>query len=182
VPGKEVKYYGAVSSASATTSGTILPLTRPIIQGITQTQRLGSQIKLVRSEFNLIAKASTAVTAGDTTYFRFIIFRDNQAFAADPAVTNVLRSATVVSGYGDPVYLARKFTVLHDKTYSLSYEGPSAISDRRVIPMGSIVTYYNTTDASSASGPGSLYALFITDQGTNSPSYSLDWTIHFTDS
>jgi len=178
----EHKFFSAGYAGTADISGVILPLTQKIAEGDTNYMRSGTQIKMVSANLKYIFKNSTSLAAGYSTGVRLVLFKDMRAFGSDPTVTNVLRSSSIVSNYDLPVIQGKAFKILYDKSFTLSSSSSTNMLVGDVFrPMKHTVTFYGAGDTSANSGPGAVYALIVTDTGTNPPAWYLDFCLRYTD-
>lgn len=171
------RYVVAFTGVATTTAGSITPVTQGIIQGDSLLSRDGDQIVVKHFDFRLVMSPGGA---GTECMQRIIIFWDNQANSAQPAVTDVLNSASYITGYNPVVQQQNRFHILFDKfvqCVSTTVYAKHPIHYR--VKLNHKVTFLDTTNVATASGKGAMYVLFISDNvnGVNNASFEL----HFTD-
>lgn len=163
-------------------SGTILPVTRKIIEGSDAYTRDGHQIRPTLFRARGIFKNVANIATGFSTGVRMVIFKDNRAFGGDPSVTNVLRAASIVANYDLTVTQGHAFTILYDRAWTLTNgASTNAVVFDVKIPLHHTITYYAGTDVAGASGPGGIYVILVTDEGTDPPVFSIDFSTIYMD-
>lgn len=174
---QELKVYDISSSANAySTTGTVSPVTQGIIQGDSITQRDGDVVVIKDVLINV-----NFVTSSATNSFRMILFRDRMAFGATPAVTDVLVSASYISGYNQANQQTNRFQIIHDQTYTQVLAGSTGCRQITLRHKGSHkCVFKDITNVSTANGPGAFFVLFIA--GAASGTYDLNYHVRFTDS
>lgn len=155
-------------------TGAIGNLTRGIILGDASNQRDGSQIT-VR---HLTVRLNVRSTA--TSTLRMIIFSDMMC-QGDPAVTDVLSTATWVSNYSDVIQNEQRRFVIHaDKVFDLSVNGVMNRSSVTQLKFkAKKITYLGATDVNGAGGKGSMFILLISS--TTVPFYDFSSNVRFLD-
>lgn len=166
------------SSNAFSTAGTVFQLDT-IGQGDDINQRSGDVIRIQHLNMNFGAYEPTA---GVSTVIRLILFSDSMAYAAVPAVTDVLDSANWTAPYKATNLQRHRFKVYYDKAHVLcnntnTQEVPLFLN----IPL-KLTRYYNdTTNGTSGIGKNALFALVIASgQATNV--YARQWAVRYTDS
>lgn len=160
-------------------NGVILPLTY-VSQGTDYTNRIGDSIKLQKIEFKAaLVKSNSSIT----TTCRCIIFRDLDNYGTTPSVTDVLQSTGAVdaplSAYK---FLNRKrFSILYDELLELCANGDQGQVIAVDIPHSGHVLYLGSAANAASQGKGGIYVLFISNEGTNYPTYSFYSRVIFTD-
>lgn len=163
----------AVESATINTTGGVYQLS-PIPQGDTDGSRHGNSV-YARSIFGRLGLVKAL--AADTTFVRFMIFIDNQQTAdTTPTLTDVLESASVFAPLNN--LTVGRYSIKYDKLISMS-----ALHDathRKIfIPLKHHIRYNGT--ASTDIQKGGIYALVISDQPTNVPSFTYNLRLNYYD-
>ncbi len=160
-------------------NGVIVPLTY-ISQGTDYTNRVGDSIKLQRIEIrNSFVKSNSSVT----TTVRCILFRDLDNYGSAPTITDVMQS----SGAADaPLssfkFLNRKrFSILYDELLILCANGDQGQVNEIDMTHKGHVLYLGSGANIASQGKGGLYMLFISNEGTNYPTYTCYSKITYTD-
>jgi hypothetical protein len=156
------------------TAGSIFNLTRAIVLGDGSNQRDGAQITVRHLTVRLNVRATA------TSTLRMIIFSDMMC-QGDPAVTDVLSTATWVSNYSDVIQNEQRRFVIHaDKHYDLSVNGVMNRSSVTQLKFkAKKITYLGATDVNGAGGRGSMFILFISS--TTVPFYDYNCNVRFLD-
>jgi hypothetical protein len=166
----------AFSGLNTSTGGTITPITQGIIQGDTISTRDGGQLT-VR---NLIVRHNLVLNSGNQTSQRVIIFADRQANGAQPTVTDVLDSASFITGFNPVNAQTRRFRILHDEFIVTTLSGANAGTDHVwQFPLNHRVTYNAATNVAGANGKGALFVLYIADTAT--ALFASSFEVEFTD-
>ncbi len=150
-------------------------------QGSTASTREGVKIRLKSIEFG----GECVIHASAThTSVRVMIVRDNSRDATIPGVTSIFDSLADMIGFEprtESLFRNRKYTVLWDKKFYLGTAGDGNIGEvlHFYKSLNHLVTFSgpNSTDE----GPGMLYLIGISDEGTNTPVLSGSVVIRFTD-
>lgn len=160
-------------------NGVIVPLTY-VAQGTDYTNRVGDSIKLQKLEFKAaIVKSNSSIT----TTCRCIIFRDLDNYGTIPAVTDLMQ----VIGAGDAPLSAykflnrKRFSILYDELLELCANGDQGQVIAVDIPHSGHVLYLGSAANAASQGKGGIYVLFISNEGTNYPTYTFYNRIIFTD-
>lgn len=156
------------------TTGAVFNLTRAIVLGDSSNQRDGAQITVRHVTFRLNVRTTS------TSTIRCIIFSDMMC-QGDPAVTDVLSSATWVSNYSDVIQNEmRRFVIHSDTSIDLSVNGVMNKSIVRQLKFNAKrISYLGATDVNGAGGRGSMFVLFISS--TTVPFYDYNCNIRFLD-
>ncbi len=181
VASRELRLSTTTGSGTASASGTVWAITQGIIQGDNIEQREGAQINVKHLTVQLQA---TMNSAAEGTQLRVIVFRDLESHGTVPAVTDVLDTASTMSGYNVYWRQSRRFKIMVDQLIPMSISGNSRhISRRWDFKQNMVkVTYLGNTDVAGANGPNSYYLLVIDDLGANHPTYGFGWTVTYFDS
>jgi hypothetical protein len=167
------------TATTATAAGIVHGLTRPIIEGDEVDQRSGRQIRHLATELRLSANLPSAAISG---VFRYIWVIDRLNNGVDIAVTDLLESASVTSGYNTNAYISNRFIILADITQSMVV----ASTTQHISPVVTSKKHYNihfsgATNTAAANGVGAQFLVTITDLGANQPIYSLECLTHYLD-
>ncbi len=160
-------------------NGALVPISR-IAQGTNYTERIGNSIKMQRIEVRgRIFKNASA----SNSVIRILLVRDLDGYGSVPAVTDIMEtvgsSAAPCTQYD---WLNRKrFSILFDEFLTLSSTGDSGAVFEVHLPHEGHIQYLGTTAAAASDGKGSMYMLFISDETTNTPTYTFSSRIVFTD-
>lgn len=195
----EKKYFNGTYTTALTATGDVINLTA-IAQGDTGLTRDGNDITLrsirLLGRMQLTATSAGTVDGSVTQCYRLIIFQDKQQVGdADPAVTDVLLTASIDSVYNYPAVKDR-FKILEDQLFTVgkganrTQYGNGDILDVNphnlwVFPTIKKAMYNgaNATDQQKAS----VYMLLISDALVGLPSStmvlapSLSWQVAFND-
>jgi hypothetical protein len=162
------------------TTGVLVPISE-CAQGLDYiNNRVGDSIKMQRIEIRGRIFKNAAATQ---TVTRILLVRDLDGFGTLPTTNDILDSVGIASAPLTPYeYLNRKrFSILYDELLTVNNTGDSsAVFEVNVAHEGHIL-YLGTTAAAASDGKGSLYMLFISDEGTNTPSFNFFSRIYFTD-
>jgi hypothetical protein len=177
----EHKIYTVETGAlTASTAGSVSPITQSIILGDAIDQRTGNKVILKRYVFRINASIAT-----NTHSFRYIMFIDTMANGAIPAATDLLEATggiiTPWSPFQKPNMQAKRFIILRDKVVSMISNGPNEEINHVVnLPLNRPVFYDAATSVPAANGKGSIFVLFIAS-AASSVTYFFSDTLVFTD-
>lgn len=175
---KEFSFTGP-SSAAWATAGAVYPITQNVIQGDDITQRSGDMIILRRFQNNQFLTGSVVATSN--VVGRVILFYDSMSSGSLPAVTDVLDTASYLSGYNNFNKQRNRFQVISDISYSLLGLTNLQLSITDKVYKSNKHIYFNgSTNANSSLGKNQLYALYISNNALGS--YSAYFTLAYTDS
>lgn len=169
-----------VDTTATTTSSTTpaLVLLNALALGTPSTSRLGQSIKMTALYANIFWSINASAS---TTYTRMIIFKDMQPNAAAPAASDLLvTTGSVLS----PLVIgnARRFKVLMDIRKNLSINGTEIVKFKRFMKLFFHTRYNNQNNGTIADiTTNSLYMLHMSDQATNTPSFSYSIRCRFID-
>lgn len=176
---EEKELVTSVSSTGFGTSGVISPISR-VAQGTDYDERIGNSIKMQHIEVRGRIFKNTSAT---TSVMRVLLVRDLDGYGTIPTVANILEDITI----GSPPltqhnFLNRKrFSYLFDELLTLNNTGDSSAVFEIYMPHEGHIQYLGSTAAAASDGKGSLYMLFISDEATNTPTFSFSSRIVFTD-
>lgn len=144
----ETKYITSNSTAILDNGGTVFPLSSGIIQGLTDSERIGDKIKFLNLYMRLTVVAPYFPLTGNrytlANFYRVIIYKDKCQNLN--SVSDVIPAASV----GNP-FIINSFTIfdkkeemkiLYDKTFSIQNNGQDAQRQVRIkIPLRYLVSY-----------------------------------------
>jgi hypothetical protein len=163
----QLKSYDQGITVAVSTTGSIGPLTT-IIQGTTDTQRIGDMVEVVKTTIN----GSFANSSTDTTnVIRLIIFRWMQDDTTSvPVIADILQGTGVYNMYHRDNLRAKKFIILNDVMRGTSLQGP-AVS---VFQGGFKQDFRIKFQAATSAATSQIYYLAISDSGAvNHPTLNL---------
>lgn len=166
----EHKVLGISSSGIAVvTTGAIVSITTPIVEGDDINQRNGTTIRLGRIR---VLYRGTSVTTSSSV--RFILFRDMMNQGTTPAVVDVLPSTSWISMYSDVREIQQKrFHIVHDITLDLPIAGENVKTFTKDLPLSGLVYFNGATNVSTANGKGSLFLLVIGNAVSTNYDYAI---------
>lgn len=173
----ELKWYDGTFSTSLSAAGGIIWLTSPAA-GTGPSNRTGSSI-LCKSLLLRYQLYPNLTTLGATPYSyqaRVIVFffKNKDAVAAAPAVTDVLDSASPASNMN--MQNRGAFIVLHDKLHAFSTYESAAKLEEHYIDMNHHITWDATGDAITDIRDGHIFVLVIQDQNYGTAAgLVMDW-------
>ncbi len=169
----EFKNLDTANSLTVTTSPSVTHLTA-ISQGDGQNDRDGYQCRLKSFlyRFHVSTHASAVVTQ-----LRCVIFKWNNQ--ATPS------SADIIEGTSDPLTHIKinrhgMFVVLFDRLFNLTNEGKGKGFDSTFYRRINVINQYDAA-AGTDFTTGSIWALWLSDQATNSPTVDFNARIRFID-
>lgn len=172
------RYVVAFTGQNTSTTGSVSPVTQGIIQGDSLLTRDGDQILVKKLVFRYQLEFSSG---GSATTQRVIIFWDNQANGATPAVTDVLNSASYITGYQPVLQQQGRFHILLDEFFTSVANGQNGKNALvRTFKLNHKTTFLDLTNVATANGKGALFVLFLADAANGL--YSASYEVHFTDS
>ena len=168
--------------AQITTTGVVNAITQSIVQGDDISNRSGDTILVESIRLRVVFNDQDPVINDIAFVGRVILFADMQALGTAPAVTDVLASADVLSGYNTPYKQQSRFKIYLDELVGVYNNSVSRyqIVDR-IFKVNRKVCYV-AASGSSSNGKGSLYALFISDITNTLSRYKWSYDIQYTDS
>jgi len=169
----EFKRHDTALGAGVSNSGTVLPLTQ-IGGGSTEITREGDQCKLMSLQMRMM---SVPHASGDDTLLRVIIFKDTKNTGTNPVVTDVLQSTTMADfkAFDNK----NRFVFLYDKVFGFggTIDSPRFVKYFKKIPLH---LHYTSTAAADTIGCH-LYALFISNESTNTPTVTCKFRCRYID-
>ncbi len=174
----EEKLFDVSSNTTYSSSFSISNLSN-IAQGADWNTRDGNSILVQDCLMNLVVTMNASATA---TQFRLIIFVDKDNRGVDPSASDLLETSSAPLILVAPFnhYSAGRFQILHDSLSTLSFYNPShQINFFR--KHNQHVYYQGTSGADGSDWKGQLYALFVSNEATNSPTAYWYWRMRFTD-
>lgn len=171
----EEKLFDVSTGGSISNSGSIFNLSN-IAEGSDYNNRDGLSILTQSLSFSSIFTINASAV---NTFLRIIIFRDNLQRGADPAVTDVLETASVQS----PVvhFTASRFNILMDRTVDLAPTEKTLGHHRENFNINKHIYYSSTSGADASNYQGALFLLAISNEATNTPTLSFYTRLAFTD-
>jgi hypothetical protein len=171
-------------SSTSSASGAINNLVG-VAQGTDFANRVGDSIRAQQLSFSI-----TVTRNGTDGCFRFIIFRDTENQGATPAAADVISSVGTVSNIVSPYNWFNKNTndgknrivILHDEVFVITANNTNVHRDLE-FPSTEMkhIRFRGTASSAGSMAEGHLFALFITDQSANQPTYSWFSRLTFTD-
>lgn len=168
--------------ADLSTSGVVNPITSALAQGDDITGRTGDLIRMGKLKLRLELQSNSG-TVGLAYAVRFIVFQDTLCNGAVPAVTDLLDSANVLSGYNVVNRQSGRFKVLHDSMLTSVSGTPSARVCREIdIRMKGVQHYIGSAGAAASLGRNSPFVLIVSDAASAGVyRYSWSYDYDFTD-
>jgi hypothetical protein len=172
---------GTAAYADLSTSGTIGAITQAIAQGDDLNARSGDTILLEKGVFRFVFKNEQGSLSNNVV--RVIIFSDSMCNGTNPSVTDVLASASPISGLTTTTHQANRFKIYYDKMVCC-YSGTQSGLQSHVVSLNfNRRVHYLGSSGSSASGRNSMFVLFITDIAvTSTIAYKWSYDLQYTDS
>jgi len=174
---RENKRYTAVNTGTTSASGALVGITVNIAQGDNISNRNGDQIRVdgVTYRFGCTLNASATVER-----VRFIFFTDHYNLGSTPAVTDVLNTADVFSGFNPINMQAKRFKILHDQTLTLCTSGNAGRTATCDLSFkkSKVVQFTGTT---GAQGAGHFYFIVLSDIGATNGGYEVSWDLVYQD-
>lgn len=172
----EDKYIDLTTNGTISSSGTVFAL-NGVAQGLTDITRIGNKI---RGKDVLVRQSFTINSSATNTLIRAILFCDKQYNGADPAVTDVLSSASVLAPLNRDN--TERFVILKDDLLTLTVSQDNAQKTRKWFKTIPWHMYYSGTDATDASlQTNALCILLVSNEATNVPSHSTISRVKFYD-
>jgi len=161
----ELKVNDTGFTAVVPVAGVVVSLSQNILQSTTGLGRIGSHIQVKRVRFAVTVNLPATITV------RYILFKDTISNGTNPAVTDVLNAATVVSGY-NPTYLDNgRFVILMDKLFTNCYDGAALNTTQQshvfITNQNTRVSYIGNSGTTADNGPNSYYWLSIANGALN---------------
>lgn len=175
----EHKIHDVNFANTCTTTGNIVNLTRLIASGIDQQQRIGKVINMTSMAMRSFV---TQNSSAEKTIVRIIIFRGKQENGIAYNVDDVLQTASTASNncLAPVEWLNRtRYTILYDKTVHMSNNGDSQAFFKHRIAFKRGKVYWVAEDDNIENA--GLYLLFISNEGTNLPTFNSFVRIQYTD-
>ncbi len=169
------------ASVSAGTTVLIEPLTL-IGQGDTSSSREGNKVVFNTIQMKYSWKLSTSTTVGNRC--RVMIIMDKQTNGAVFTAGDLLQTTGVGQVILSPLNLdgAFRFRVLYNKVHTLSPNG-SEVQYRSVFKKINIPARYSGSGGSQTNIlSAGIYVLYVSDTGSNSPTFSHYSRLRFIDS
>ncbi len=142
--------------------------------------RIGNKIRLKYLKLS----GSVSVNASATfTAYRFMVVRDNNGSTTIPNITALFATVAAFvaneNKLGDPQRNSR-FTILYDKWIYVDVLGPRHVSFKKTLSLDSHC--YFSGPLSTDEGKGALYLYQASDEATNDPIVTADFTLKYIDS
>lgn len=152
---------------------TVIPTTTPVVvslcdipQGDDVGDRDGNKLlaKYIKFEAN-IAMDNTQTT----TFVRMIIFVDTENQGVIPVASDVLESTAASVALVSPINKdnTQRFTVLADRCFSFSNTGQQSVHTEVFRNLNFHISY--TTTLSTSRNKNSIWLMYLSDQGTETP-------------
>ncbi len=151
------------------TAGVVTSPLQAIGQGDDINARTGDAIIVERMKLRFTLKASTTVSSASYSA-RIIVFSDTLNQGAIPAVTDVLASADVSSGFSQTAVQQKRFKIYVDQRFALVGGASNAlvVYDRDLELQRRV--FYTAASGATSHGKNAIFILFISDAavlGTN---------------
>lgn len=182
---QELKYFdtGDVTT-QPTNAGAIVSLSS-IVQGDTDVDRDGNQVKVRKLLMRIYAVQADATITGPTR-IRMMVFIDKQSNNVPPAVTDVLETASPQSPMNLDFRL--RFKVLYDKVIVLGGTAASITGGTSSLPAAKFLTVRKMLGnrklvfpaATNEANTNNIYLLLLSDQATDVPDVIWNSRIRFT--
>lgn len=177
---KEVKTHDVAFSFSPDNSGGIQFLTN-IAQGDTSLTREGLVIKLLSIQCKGYCEANASQTG--PVIVRMLLVKDRYNLGANPAVTDILESASVIAFKEHDE--KRRFQILWDKAFPISVndtsiERATTLKYYKKFKKPQRVDYRSTGSVVANAGSCNMFLLMISNVATNLPTLELNFRFKFT--
>jgi len=176
----ETKVCNFNGSTTIPTATAVVSCLSRLAQGTDYTSRVGDSIRIQNLEVRATFITATAAT---NTIVRFMIIRDLDGYGTTPAIADVFDSGltanNVLAQYN---YLnSDRFSVLLDETFVIApADQPAVVVTWKTTHQGH-VKYLGTAAAAASDGKGSVYAIAVSSEATNVPTYQINSRLKFTD-
>lgn len=175
----ETKHYilTQANGTGVSQTGTIYRFTAGLSQGVTQSQRIGQEIRITSVQMKMLL-----ASGGATPQFcRLIMFVDKEMDGVLPVVTDVLNTADIRSPYNSD-NLGR-FRIIEDKTMAMINDSTVELRPiNRYWRLGSKCQFAKLGDGSTADSlAGQPCLLMITDVAAGNPNFGYVVQTNFQD-
>lgn len=162
----EKKRFDVRVTSSSSTTAAIAVLTG-VAQGDDATDRNGNSILAKYMQVRVDTTMSGSATA---TVTRMIILVDTQNQGTNPTAALILQDPTT---YLSPLNIdsTQRFTVLCDKFFTTSINGQRMTNYKRYIPLNFHLKY--TGSAGSTFNKNNIFVLYMSNEATNVPDFTL---------
>ncbi len=164
----ENKYLDTVASTAVSTTA-YLNLLNPLAEGDTASTRTGDMVKFDLLQFNLTVTINASATA---SVGRCCIVRDEQPNGGAFGIGSYFSSVNNPLSLTNFQQETRFYTYL-DEVICVDSQGPQVLSFRKTINLG-FHTNYGLGNAGTIAdiSKNSLYVLFLSNEATNTPTFS----------
>lgn len=173
-----------VAAANWATAGAVIAVSQFIVQGDDIANRSGDTIYLE----NVKVRINSVYTDSGTGFalnavVRVILFSDNMDTGTVPAVTDVLQSASQLSGFNQVSKQAGRFKIYFDESWV--HNADTWVAKKcfeRMVKVNRKV-HFTAASGASSNGRNSVYALFISDSANAGfLQYTWSYDMQYTDS
>ncbi len=147
--------------ADLSTAGAVSSPLQAIGQGDDINARTGDQILVERMKFRVTFQLNAANFSFYTA--RVIVVSDTLNNGSIPAVTDILATADVLSGYSQTAAQQHRFKVLIDQRVSLVGQTTTAVVNYDKDMKLNKRVYYNAASGATSHGRNAIFILFIAD-------------------
>lgn len=141
-----------------------------VAQGDDYNQRNGRKIKA--DSIYLNGQVRIENTAAKETVLRVIIFIDSESDGETPTAAELLQDGTDLQSPLNYAYAGTRFKVLMDRYLLVSSNGPQNKAIKFYRKLGHHVSYLGTGATSGNMGTGNIYMLLMSNEPTNTPTFS----------
>jgi len=177
----ETKVSNFNGSTLVPTATAVVSCLSQIAQGTDYTSRVGDSIRI--QDLTVYASFQVSTLAAQATLVRFLIIRDLDGYGTAPTIADVfdagLTANNVLAQYN--FLNSDRFSVLFDELFMLDVnDTPTGVVSFHTTHQGH-VKYLGSTAATTSNGKGSVYAVAVSNQATNKPTYEINSRLRFTD-
>jgi hypothetical protein len=177
----EIKCLAFQSGSSVSSAAMAVVQASAIAQGDTGVTRDGDSIRILKHSLLLYFVQNASATQ---TSIRCTIVRDHGAAGAVPAVTDIWLSASVYAPLACTSKSRDRFTILYDKIHILNENVASvtqATSDQFSYNAPHHVHYVGVDSTDASAGKGTIWVCLLSNEATNTPTYSVASRFEFVD-
>lgn len=167
--------------ADFATAGAVASPLQAIGQGDDINGRSGDTILVEQMMIRAVFKNNPGSYAG--VVVRFMVVSDTLNQGTAPAVTDILASADVNSGYNQTARQQNRFKILHDfRTSLVGQTNTQVVTHDRFLSLNRKV-FYSAASGASSHGRNAIFVLFISDSASaNVVQYKWSHDTQYTDS
>lgn len=172
----ERKYFDTSLNGAISSTPTIDTLVGGMVQGTSDVNRIGSQVKFTALTYNYRFDINASASL---SFIRVVVGIDYQPNGAHPTVTDVLETGTIPALRQKDT--GKRFHILSDKVHTMSINGNRGVYKTNYINLDLKTEFDGNAGSIADVSTNNLFFIVFSNEPTNSPNAVMNWRLRYID-